>query len=329
MSDDITRDDEIVLIDYLTGRLDPPEAETLRRRLESEDRLRQRRDTIARTFAAMDLAPRVEPPDDLVANTLAHIAAADRTHRLIASQQLARPRGYWHTFNLRELAAIAAVILIMVGVFVPSMQVARRRGNQNVCASQLGQIGAGLQTYAMNHDSVLPNADSLLVRWLPQGPEPVASNSAGPFKLVRGRYVAGPSVFQCPAVGGAGFTVRDDMTDFPSPEHVSYSYQHAVGGNMLRINDPAIARVLTQMAILADQTPIFRDRRFRPDRVASPLSENHGGRGMGVLYMAGNVRWADHARVGVEGDNIFLADQLNQYKGIETPGGPTDTFLLP
>jgi hypothetical protein len=329
MRDDITHDDEIVLIDYLTGRLDREEADALEARLESDDRLRQRRDTIARSFAALDLAPQPEAPDDLLADTLAHIAAAEKTERLLARQQIARPGGYWHTFNLRELAAIAAAIVLMIGVFVPSLRVARQRNHQNICTTQLGQIGAGLQTYAMNNAGFLPHGETTSNRWLPDGAEPVASNSAAPFKLVRLRYVAGPSVFQCPAVGGPGFTVREEMTDFPSPQHISYSYQHAVGGNVMRMDDPDIVHAADDMVILADQTPLFRNYRFMPDRLVAPISENHGGRGMAVLYIAGHVRWVDHAGVGVKGDNIFLADDLHEYTGTEAPAQPTDSFLLP
>lgn len=329
MNDDITRDEEILLIDYLSGRLGRAEAEQLRQRLEFDDRLRHRRDAIKRTFAAMDLVPRPEPPDDLVARTMAYIGAAEQTERLIARQQLARPRSYWHTFNLRELAAIAAIIVVMIGILLPSLQVARSRGDRNLCTSQLGQIGAGLQTYAMNFDGVLPHADTRHERWLPGGPEPVASNSAGPFKLVRGRYVDGPCVFQCPAVGGPGFTVREGMTDFPSPEHISYSYQHTVGGNILRLDDPQVARVPAQMVVLGDQTPVFRGLRFQPDGLREGVSKNHGGSGMGVLSLAGNVRWVDNAEVGVAGDHIFLADDHHEYRGMEAPVAPTDTFLLP
>lgn len=328
MHDDITHDDEIRLIDYLTGKLDRQDAQALETRLEGDDRLRQRRDTIARSFAALDLVPEPQAPDDLVDKTLAHIATAEKTDRLLARQQLRRPGGYWHTFNLRELATIAAAVLLMIGVFVPSLRVARQRGLQNLCTSQLGQIGAGLQTYAMNHAGILPHGDTRHQRWLPNGPDPVASNSAAPFKLVRLRYVAGPAIFQCPAVGGPGFTVRQDMTDFPSPKFISYSYQHAVGGNILRLDDPTIAHALEDMAILADQTPVFRDERFQPDRLTA-VSENHGSRGMSVLYVPGHVRWVEHADVGVEGDNIFLADDLRDYTGTEAPAQPTDSFLLP
>ena len=64
-------------------------------------------------------------------------------------------------------------------------------------------------------------------------------------------------------------------------------------------------------------TPIVRSRSpqkelvrspFEPPSVGRPLgnSLNHGGTGQNVLYFGGNVTFATHRHVGVDGDDIYL-----------------------
>jgi type II secretory pathway pseudopilin PulG len=324
-----TKQDEILLIDDLLGRLDDRAAEDLRKRLEDEPELRHRREQLARTFAAMDLSPQPEPPADLVSKTLARIAAVRRTEALLDMQQIQRPRSFTSTFTLKELGVIAAMLIVGAAFLIPSMQLARRRGQRSLCAAQLGQIGSALQTYAVNNNGAMPNATTRHAHWLRQDAQPTTSNSSALFRLLRKRYLTSPVVFQCPAVGGPSFAMKSDMTDFPHPEHISFSYHHSFGPHEVSIMDPQFAGVASQMAILADQTPLFAGGQFRPGRAAKPVSENHYSDGENVLYIDGHVIWTTTAAVGVDGDNIYLARGVEQYTGNEAPAGPTDTFLLP
>ena len=41
------------------------------------------------------------------------------------------------------------------------------------------------------------------------------------------------------------------------------------------------------------------------------------------------MRWFTHAQAGVNGNNIWLADGIYDYRGDEKPTSPVDTFLLP
>ena len=83
------------------------------------------------------------------------------------------------------------------------------------------------------------------------------------------------------------------------------------------------------MAILADSTPFYRNGGFEADQAATAASENHGRTGQNVLYLDMHVGWAKGPAVGVNKNNIFLAEGIYNYRGNETPVGPTDTFLLP
>ena len=318
--------DELLLIDLLTGQLEGDEAETLHERLRGDAALRQKHDDLKATFGALDLAAETDAPDDLAERALARIASVERTNALLAMQQSGSGRKA--TFSLKELAAVAAMLLVMVGVFVPALHKARQRSQEGLCAMRMGQIGNALQTYAINHDSHYPSVSGPPKRWLRHDDTPPASNSAALFKLLRARYLTSPVVFQCPAVGGPSFAITPEMHDFPDAKHISYSYQYALGGRSICSSDPLLAKHTAKMAILADQTPLFPNGVFAPERVEEAHSENHSD-GQNVLYLDGHVSWEEAANVGVNGDHIFLADDVHEYDGDETPSNSTDTFLLP
>ena len=75
--------DEVLMIDFLRDQLSAEEAEELRRRLANEPKLCKRRDNLANTFAALDLAPTPEVPPDLAERTLAKIASCARLKGLL------------------------------------------------------------------------------------------------------------------------------------------------------------------------------------------------------------------------------------------------------
>jgi hypothetical protein len=299
----------------------------MRSRLAAEPELRKVHDNIANTLRAASLASQQqEPPDDLVERTLRRIAAHKRTEALIA-RQAAGVNAHVPTFSLREFAALAAAAVILAAVVIPAFMEGRARTMTGKCAANVGQIGYALQAYASENGGHLPMASSDTAAWLPGTGEPAKSNSAALFKLVV-RH-ANPVSFQCPAVGGGTFVVRPGMTDFPGQPYISYSYQHAIGAANLRRDDLRLRGVLEHMAILADNTPLFQNGQFRRDRLNVAGSENHNATGQNVLYLDSHVDWHDGARVGVNGDHIFMAGNLQQYRGDETPTGPEDTFLLP
>ena len=325
------------LIDFLLGQCEPDVAADIRRRLAHDDRFRAVHENIAKTLGAMSLVGEVEPPENLVPGTLARIRQHQQTNALLAREQLAGRRGR-PTFLLRELAAVAAILVLMLGTFAIWQRQARREHLGGICRSQVGQIGTGLLTYANANDGFLPAADLAQHRWLPKAGVPAVSNSSGLFRLIAADFVS-PSVFTCPALeteGGskAGFAVQPGMSDFPGAGDINYSYQHTLGGR--RLSRQVLAPVAESMAILADSTPVFAGGQFRRDRVGALASDNHGRTGQNVLYLDMHVVWRERAdvgvggnNVGVGGDNIFLAEGIIDYDGDEEPTSDIDTFLLP
>ena len=321
-----TPQDEQRLIDYVLGQCDEAGAAEVRRRIAEDHEFAALAIDVQNVFSALSRYPVIEPPEDLVERTMQRVRAMRRTESLIHAQPI-RPAATIPLFSFRELAALAAVVLLAVGIVGPGLHSARSEMRQAQCASNIWQISTAINHYASGNNERLPAAAAEEGRWLFAPGQRVASNSSALFVLIRQGYVA-PEVFQCPSAGGKPFVVQAGMLDFPAPETLGYSYQYSLGSS-LRRDDPETAAVANEMVILADETPVFTRGRFLPDCVRRMASENHSRKGQNVLYLSGSVRWTTHCQVGVNGDNIWLAEGVYEYSGNERPAGPKDTFLLP
>jgi len=326
MSQNPSRDEQL-LIDCILGCATPEEAREAQERLAQEESLHRLKVSLDNTFAALDLLPEVEAPADLASRTAARVALVRAGEAYVARRESARP---WTTgtFSLRELVAVAACILLLVAVFVPSLRQARRAALQNQCASNVGQIGTALSAYASQNEERLPSVLDEKAQWLRAGGQPAVSNSAALFRLVKGGLAAAPA-FQCPAVGGGTFAVQDGMNDFPGTEYVQVSYQHTASPEGPLRRDQFSPAEAESMVILADQSPLFLGGSFHPEAVGAGTSPNHGGAGQNVLYLNAGVRFVNNPNVGVGQNNIFLAGNLVDYRGDERPVSRTDTFLTP
>lgn len=324
-------EDEQLLIDFVLGRCGPRVDREVRDRLESDESLRRLHDDLAHTVAALDLRGELDPPEGLVEKTMGRIRLDQQTTALLLAEAERGPRGFRPVFSLRELGALVAATVLLALVFVPSIRRARYRALIGRCRANAGQIGVGLRTYANANGGWLPAASGVSRRWLVGGNQPAVSNSAGLFRLVRCGYVS-PRPFRCPgSPSGAegGFDVTPERKDFPNGGTISYSYQHTVGAEGFPRPRTVLVRATSSMAILADETPVFRNGRFLRDRVGAAAGDNHDATGQSVLYLDMHVEFQPGADVGVDGNNIFLADGIYDYQGDERPVHATDTFLLP
>jgi len=326
---EITNNDEQLIIDLLLGQLSPDLRADLEQRLRDEPQLRTLHDDLANTFKALALVQGAQAPDDLVERTIRRIARHQQTNALLARQEINRRTWSLPTFSMRELIGVAAAVLLLAAIFIPSVLHIREQGRIVQCASQIGQIGSALQTYAMENSGHLPVSRTEPAPWLATQNRQASSNSAGLFKLVPSKY-ASATIFQCPGSGRTeGFVLKADMNDFPSRRHISYSYQHSMG-NGLSINNQDLTAAASNMAILSDDNPLFKNGVFQAHRLSPPIrSDNHNRTGQNVLYIDMHVAWADHPNVGIDGDNIFIIDGVYSYRGDEIPVRPTDSFLLP
>ncbi len=321
-----SRQDEQLLIDFVLGRCDEATTETVRGRLAEDPEFAVLHGNIAATFEALSRYEVPAPADNLVERTMARVLATRRSEALAAAQP-ARPSVRFPTFSVRELVALAAAVLLVAAIVVPSWVKASRQRDRLLCQSNLGQIGTALNHYASANDGNLPTSPFAAGSWLGGPQQPRASNSAAVFQLAK-LALAQPNVFQCPATRDRAFSLRPDMNDFPSPNAISYSYQYSLDGPINR-EDPQLEAVAQQMVIMVDSTPVFRGGVFHRERVHARVSDNHPDGGQNVLYLDWHVEWVTDCNVGVNGNNIFLAEGIYDYTGRERPVSKTDTFVLP
>ncbi len=322
---DLRNDDVALLIDYVSGNCSQEQANQVKQRLVEDPQFKALCENVSNAFDAINLLPEHEPPAGLVERTMEAIRQRQQVQALIAREEAARPMAR-RVFSLRELSTVAAILLVLAAVFIPSVRQARQTGLINKCESNVGRIGSAILSYANANNDYLPSASQADSRWLASPGRAASSNSSALFKLVKGGYES-PVIFQCPATSSGSFVVQSGFADFPEARYVNYSYQHTLGSgglNRLRLRD-----VADDMAILADNTPVFEGGKFNPSQIEATASRNHSRQGQNVLYLTGAVRWAQNAEAGVGGDNIFLANGVFEYDGDETPSTETDTFLLP
>ncbi len=320
-------DDGGLIIDLLLGECPPPQARELHERISVDPEFRNLKRDIENTLGVIKLLPEASPPEDLVSRTLDKVSAARLTNSLIAREETSR-RWTFSTFSMREVGTIAAAVLLLAVVFVPSVRKARQRMLISECGSNLGQIGSAISAYAASNNEYLPYACEERRPWMSVSGQEAVSNSSALFKLLRSAHVS-PKLFQCPAKGIESLAVVEGMTDFPSERYVGYSYQHTLTpqGRMRRSHYSPSEQ--EKMVILSDTSPVFGGGRFNKDRLLARTSDNHGNAGQNVLNMNSSVAWVSDSNVGVEGDNIFLAEGIYDYHGEETPTSRTDSFLLP
>ena len=284
-------------------------------------------------LAPLDTVPDDPCPDDLAERTVWRLRQAADAETTVREPVTTASRP-WR--NLAEAGAMTAVVLVAIGVLVPSFGFARHVHHKHACQRQLAGIGSSMARYCSDHDDKLPavTADFSLPWFGAQDRgEKRWSNSSNLHLLLKLGYHGHPESFVCSGrrqkrVSPLMVSESFEYSDFPSVEHISYS---------LRVFcRPGITvSLLAGQPLLADRNPVFE--KVPQDRFAVELdselcrrnSSNHNQRGQNILFVGGQVSFLKTRHVGVPQDDIFTVQNVVEYRGIERPLCEKDPFLAP
>jgi len=291
-------------------------------------------------------------PENLVELTVAKLKLAAsseqaRLESLLAAEQsktshmespvATTSRSFWR--NVVEVAAIAAVVLVVVGVSLPSLSRMRQRA---VCKAHLMRIGQAIARYANDHDGALPSvvmtAGSPWWNVGDQG-EKNQSNTRHVWLLVKKGYLDG-KYFVCPGRKDAkavSYTPAQlaGYNDFPSRQHINYSFT-------FMSDKTGQSQKGRKSILLADLNPVFEKlfdkgkcvcapdkstRIFIEGQLSKIMSANHAGRGQNILFGDGSSDFKK-TRI-IFNDDIYMVRDAQSYSGCEVPCDDDDIFLAP
>ncbi len=340
MSSSLESEFDPQLLELHLGRLSERERTALEQRIQNDSGLRAQHEALTTMFQALRSARGPGLPAGLTEKISARVATAGPPLRVTrpARQtvtELAEAEGArvirLHSF--REIAAVAAIIVFAVGLGVPSVLHMRERAHRYACTTNLGDIGRGMQAYAMANHGGLPFVGwSGRNIWRPTD-EPgldVLPNRRQLYPLLRSGRVRA-HIFVCPSA--SDLPMPEDQVpyhdDFLESRNLSYAYQNMAGVRPSLRDDP-------DLPVLGDDNPFFDNgwplfavvRNLGLSDPAQANSRVHGGAGQNILTIRGNVRWMTTPDCGVNGDNIWTLEDVDEYTGREGPQTSTDSHLL-
>jgi hypothetical protein len=274
-----------------------------------------------------------EPADPgLVDSTLKRIRE-DENRRRFAHQlnMLTAGGGPAPGPSWRQMATVAAVVVVAVSLLLPVLSHNRDLARQLACQGRLGEAAKALAGYAADHDGAMPRGKVTPGSpWShvghPAGEDgSVQSNSAHLYILIREGY-AQPRDLTCPSNPHARpEQLQPSDHDWPTAQAVSFSYQNQYTPKPIELQRHP------NLAVLADKNPLFVARAGQvthdPARPARSPSRMHDSRGQNVLTADGEVKWTLQPMMGQ--DNIWVARGVKHYHGNEQPSGADDSFLVP
>lgn len=168
-------------------------------------------------------------------------------------------------FTLIELLVVLGIIVLLIGLLLPTLSTARRYSREVSCAATLRGIGAGWVLYTQAYPQSLPVAVSL--------PSPMTTPAPGEITLMRclAQQVPSAKAYRCPG---------DDLGMFDT-HRTSYEYWPGIAIAL----DPANAQVLAQYARRhPDQVPVLGDAEVFHASRSTPFRRQ-------ALYYDAHVDW--------------------------------------
>ena len=334
-----------LLLDHCIGLTSKEQSEEVEALISGNKEAAEIYANLKAVFAPLSCVEIERCPNELVERTMLKItspATPDKhlTELLTAEQTRRAPIKIGFLSNFSQIVAIAASLLFIVGVLVPTFGYARQKYWQQQCGTQLSSIYQGLHNYIADHDNQQPSvAKAADAQWWKIGNEKESSSSCW-YLLVIGGY-AQPQSFICPGkkrsnkdlFNSAEFKTYlaqfDTYRDFPNRNYVTYSFP-------IRCNKTTVDSLRCRKVLVADSNPIFQQLpndysqtiliKLNSDQL-NANSVNHNHRGQNMLFGDGHVKFNKTRFIST--DDIFTLQDTDIYKGNETPSCTTDQFLAP
>ena len=321
---------EDLLLDWHLNRIDEQDRLWIERELQRDESLRARGNRLGRILQPLDHWTVPPAQTNLADKVLASVQHSTRGAERVLQFPVEEPVHRRLRFlSLKDALAVAACLLLLVGVFVPGASQIRSRSQRAMCAGNLASIFRGVSAYQDTFDGSLPFAGTYAgASWLPGGAtgRPYASNSRHTYLLVKLNYGPSAADFICPAnKTGVPMQAADfaAYNDFVNIYNVSYDSLN-LAGESPNLRPPA------SVAYIGDTNPLFVGVRFdesvNPDKTNSPA---HRGRGQTVITLDGSTRWMTTPIYGSKRDNLWLAGRIRRYTGVETRASDDDVQLVP
>jgi len=333
-----------LLFDYcigLTSQKETAEAEAL---ISSNKEAAEIHSKLKAALTPLDSLEPEPCPDELVEHTIWRVnnlagSSQRQLQQLLASEQtrnvVAKSQLWW---NLGKIAASAAVILIVLGIWFAPLDFVRQKYQQQRCQMQMGGIFQGLSNYMSDHDDQSPAVATTAGApwwWVGDQGKENHSNTRHIYLLPKGGYVE-LSNFVCLGYKGEKPLKLNDsqikrLKDFPSRRYVTYSF-------LIRCHSSRIGKLLCRKVLMADWNPLFeqlpedfsRGLQLQLNRKLLTLNSiNHNRRGQNVMFGDGHVRFLKTRFIGITKDDIFTLQDTDVYQGCEVPSCEADSFLAP
>jgi hypothetical protein len=319
------------------GGMTPSEQSGVRARIAGDAKLTEQDQALAAIFQALGTLRSAPAPSGLKQRVCAHVADAQRWPRLaqpadhVAQTVEESAIRVIRLGNLRDIVAVAAVVVLMVGIGVPSALHMRDRSQRMGCSANLAMVGQGLQRYAATFGDSLPFAGwNTQSSWRPTNAPSMVTlpNRRHVYPLLREAFVGEPRVFLCPSRSDVPMPADQvrQRSDFLESRNVSYSYFNMAGVRPSLKDDGNLPIMADDNPNFDDGVPLFEHLGFGHAAVRN--SRAHGGAGQNILTLDGHVKWTSSPRAGLDGDNIWTLEGVDDYTGREGPKSPRDAHLI-
>jgi prepilin-type N-terminal cleavage/methylation domain-containing protein len=125
-------------------------------------------------------------------------------------------------FTLVELLIVIAILALLVGILMPSLNKAKAMAKRTKCLTNLHGVAVGMRMYLDNNDEIMPVAAQMPSLNLTTDPR-IAD--------VLAPYLSNPEVLHCPA---------DTEKNYFESEGSSYEYHSMLGGR--KVSDSFLTR---------------------------------------------------------------------------------------